>query len=111
MKKNRSTTIVLRSHFLAKQCLRHIYRKGFKYKKAGMMLLDLQPEDVKQNDLFQQDTLKSETLMKTVDEINQLMGRDTVFYCAQGINKPWLIRSDYRSPRYTTRWNELLQVR
>lgn len=92
----------------AKNCLHRIFRKGYRYHKAGLMLLNLLPETVIQYDLLAPRThYKSTRLMKMLDSINELYGRNTVFYCAEGIGKPWQLKFSKLSPRYTTRWKEL----
>lgn len=96
----------------AKQCLHKIFRKGYRYQKAGIMLLDLIPEGIQQVDMFSSNkNPKKEKLMSVVDEINLLMGRDTIQFCAEGINKAWKLKCNFRSPRYTTRLDELKQVK
>jgi DNA polymerase V len=89
-------------------CLRKIYRQGYRYHKAGIMLLDLLPESHEQQHLFYDvDYKKSDKLMITLDLLNERMGKNTVFLAAQGIKRGWQMRCDNRSPRYTTNWNEL----
>jgi DNA polymerase V len=46
-----------------------------------------------------------------VDSINQEWGRNTVLFAAAGLSKEWKMRQARRSPRYTTRWDELLVVK
>jgi hypothetical protein len=48
--------------------------------------------------------------MRAVDEINALLGRDTVRYAAAGFRQGWQARCGRRSPRYTTCWRELLTI-
>ena len=50
-------------------------------------------------------------LMKALDRLNARLGAGTVRYAAEGIRKPWAARFDRRSPRYTTRWEEIPRVR
>ncbi|MFH0911966.1 MAG: DUF4113 domain-containing protein, partial [Planctomycetota bacterium] len=50
---------------------------------------------------------RGEALMRTLDGINLTMGRDTLYFAAQGMERPWKLRAAFRSPRYTTRWDEL----
>lgn len=50
------------------------------------------------------------TLMASLDSINQRFGRRTVSFAAGGTRKVWALRSDQRSARFTTRWNELFRV-
>jgi DNA polymerase V len=96
----------------AKRCLQRIYKPGLRYQKTGIMLMDVTEESVTQTDLFASTAHdKSDKLMQTVDTINNLFGRDTVHFAAQGIQRPWHMRSDHRSPRYTTCWDELPRVK
>jgi len=96
----------------AKKCLRSIYKFGLQYKKTGIVLLDLSPKQYQQQDFFSaQVAEENDLLMQTVDSINRKLGKNTVFYCAEGTTRPWQMRSDLRTPRYTTRWGELLEVK
>ncbi len=95
----------------AKFCLNRIYRPGYRYKKTGIMLLDLIPAALEQKHLFaDSDPRTSDHLMDLVDRINRDHGPDTVFFGAQGVNREWKMRCGSRSPRYTTQWDELLRV-
>jgi DNA polymerase V len=94
-----------------KQLLNLIYKKGYRYHKCGIMLLDLVPEDYSQDHLFvKQDSSRADQLMEVLDRINHSMGPGTVFHAAQGIKRDWRMRCDNRSPRYTTKWEELASV-
>jgi len=85
-----------------------IYRDGYRYKKAGVMLTALVPASQVQGDLFdQQDRERSRTLMRVLDRLNDHMGAGTLRYAAEGITKRWQARFERRSPAYTTRWEEL----
>lgn len=96
---------------IAKKCVRHLYKKGYQYHKAGIMLVDISSEKQRQLDMLMPVIHeKSEKLMQVVDKINAGLGRDTIFFAAEGIEKKWVIKCDRRSPRYTTRWHELPQV-
>jgi len=98
---------------LAKAALKKIFRTGYHYHKVGVILLELIPDTIKQMDLFlpEQVGLKSDKLMATIDHINTLMGRHSLQFCAEGIQKKWRMKCDLRSPRYTTRKNELKIVK
>jgi DNA polymerase V len=96
---------------IAKKCLRHIYKLNYQYHKAGIMLLNISPQSIEQYDLLLLSNIKkTKRLTQTVDSINEKFGKNTLFYCAEGIKRVWKIKSDYRSPRYTTQWNELPKV-
>ncbi len=67
-----------------------------------------------QFDLFGEVSLeqyyKQARLMHAIDVINRVWGQDTIFFGAQGLVRIWQMRQERRSPRYTTRWQELLEV-
>jgi DNA polymerase V len=89
-----------------------IFRPGLLFKKAGVLLLELQPETIVQGHLFEQrNTERSKLLMQTLDNLNRQFGARTVQYAAAGLKKGWGMKQEQRSPRWTTRWNELLVVR
>lgn len=86
-----------------------IFRPGFRYKKTGIMLTLLSDKAARQTTLFDDPTarMKSERLMVAMDAINREFGRGTVRSGASGVEQRWAMRSENRSPRYTTRWDEL----
>ena len=95
----------------AKFCLNKIYRQGYRYKKTGIMLLDLISASLEQKQLFNNvNHLSSDRMMDIVDLINNDHGPYTLFFGAQGVFREWKMRCGSRSPRYTTQWNELLTV-
>lgn len=92
--------------------LKAIYRPGFRYKKAGIMLTEIAPEGAAQADLFAPEPdPRRARLMETVDRINRIQGRDTIHLAAQGLSESWKMRASGRSPRFTTCWHELPFVR
>lgn len=86
-----------------------IFRPGFRYKKAGVMLTLLSDKGARQATLFDDPVAreKSEKLMEAMDAINREFGRGTLRSGASGIVQRWAMRAENRSPRYTTRWDEL----
>jgi len=90
------------------QGIRTIYRDGYLYKKAGVMLTGLVPASQTQADLFDdRDRGKSKQLMSALDSINDRWGADTLHYASSGISKPWKTQFHRRSPAYTTDWDAL----
>lgn len=97
----------------AHEGLEGIYRKGYLYKKAGIIFKHLNPENQIQADLFNyKDFKRSKKLMQTLDKINKKMGSDTLKYAATGLskNQRWKTVFKRRSPSYTTNWDQLLKV-
>lgn len=87
--------------------LRAIYRPGFSYAKAGVMLLDLQSDRVQQGELdWQDDSAKDRgRLMSSLDDLNQRFGRGTVQLASaglQGERRVWSMKQKRRTPAYTT---------
>jgi DNA polymerase V len=88
----------------AQRGLAAIYRPGFRYKKAGVVFLDLIPAAQAQGGLFDApDDAASKARMRAVDALNRRYGRDTVTFAASGRRRGWRLRSAFLSPRYTTR--------
>lgn len=89
-----------------------MWKDGFRYKKSGVILLDIRPGDHVQPVFWDHPNRAGECrLMETIDRINQLHGPRTIQYAAAGVNPGWTLRARFRSPRYTTRINELPVVR
>ncbi len=89
-----------------------IYKPGYLFKKVGIMMFGLIPEDQVQKSLFDtKDRTKHKELLNTVDKLNKLLGRDAVRMAAQGFERRYKLRADYLSKRYTTNINEILKVK
>ena len=84
-----------------------IYRSGFKYAKAGVMVLDLQPDTVQQQELDLEDDGEADTtrLMSALDTINQRYGKGTMKIASAGLagnRRAWTMKQERRTPGYTT---------
>lgn len=89
-----------------------VYRKGKLYKKAGVMLSGLVPDDSIQGNMFFSETKNgSRKLMDMVDNVNFSMRDDVLKFASSGTSRDWKMRQELRSKRCTTRWGELLDVR
>jgi len=89
--------------------LEKIYKDGYGYKKAGVMLDEICPDNARQLNLFSKtpDLKRQVDIMKAFDQINLVWGRDTIKYVSSGIKRPWSMKRAMISPRYTTNWDEL----
>ncbi|HIF6375544.1 TPA: Y-family DNA polymerase [Klebsiella pneumoniae] len=94
-------------------CLDAIWRDGHRYQKAGVMLGDFYSQGVAQLNLFDDNAPRknSEKLMEVLDHLNAKDGRGTLYFAGQGIQTAWQMKRDMLSPRYTTRYCDLLIVR
>jgi len=95
----------------ATMALARLWRSGVRFKKAGVILLDLVDQSSVQGDLWTSpDTPRNTRLMQAMDKLNALYGRDTVTLASSGRKVRWSLRAEKRSARYTTNWDELLRV-
>jgi DNA polymerase V len=84
--------------------LKKIYRPNFLYKKAGVMMMDICPENAVQGSLFDKvDRKKHKSLMNVLDSVNDRYGRNTLKFGSMGDGKAWKIKQERLSPCYTTR--------
>lgn len=90
--------------------LKRIYRPGFTYQKAGVMLMDLNPAGQTQGVLFEVSSPARPALMEVIDKANGRWGRGTLKLAAEGMIKPWQMKREHKSPAYTTRWEDLPKV-
>jgi DNA polymerase V len=103
------------THELIKPALElteRIYKQGTFYKKAGVMLSGLVPDQSIQANLFLSEPKNSSRkLMGIVDNVNFSMRDDVLKFASSGTSRDWKMRQELRSKRYTTRWNELMDVK
>ena len=95
------------------QALRSVYQKGYSYQKAAVSFGKVQPKEGRQISLFAPSGAeeKSQKMMKALDAANSKWGRGTIFLAAEGIEKPWQMKAEHKSPAYTSNWNELPVVK
>ena len=88
--------------------LARIWRTGFRYQKAGVMLSEIVSSSAIQGDLFaDREDKRSKVVMGVLDGINGKLGRGTVHSAREGFTQPWRMKQEHKSPSYTTRWDEL----
>ena len=89
-----------------------IYEEGRLYKKAGVMLSGIIQDTSVQGDFFiHRSENNSRMLMSMMDNINFSMRDDILKFAASGTKRNWKMRQEFRSPRYTSRWDELCEVK
>src|SRR5579871_4873217 len=88
-----------------------IFEKGREYKKAGVMLSGIVPDESIQGSFFSGESKGTNRfLMSALDNVNFSMRDDVVKFCSSGVNKNWKMRQEHRSERHSTRWDELREV-
>ncbi len=91
--------------------LQKIFKEGYAYKKAGVIVMDFTPENVTQTTLYESTNPKHKQLMEMVDKINDSIGRKKVKLASQDVDRTWKMNQEKLSPRYTTRLDEIFQVK
>jgi DNA polymerase V len=96
----------------ALQLTERLFEKGRIYKKAGVILSGIVPDNSIQASLFKPPASeKNRMLMSMMDNINFAMRNDVLKFAAAGVERDWKMRQELRSPRYTTRWEELCEIK
>ncbi|KAI9429022.1 DNA-directed DNA polymerase [Russula earlei] len=96
----------------AVKLVEQLFEEGKIYKKAGVMLSGIVPDDSIQGNLFDsKSTNKNRLLMGMIDNINFSMRDDVLKFASTGTKRDWKMRQELRSKRHTTRWEELYEVR
>jgi len=96
------------------RCLKLIFRPGFRYRKAGILITGIVKHGFKQQDLFAPIIPEREDkpLMAALDRINEKWGRNAIQYgITAATERPWSMQQTRKSPAYTTNWHELPVVK
>ena len=91
--------------------LKHIYREGLAYKRAGVMLLDLVEAGRAPISLFDTQDPRDDKLIEAFDAINDRLGPGAIQFGPAAQAAAWRSSSAFRSPFYTTRWEDIPKVK
>ncbi|MDY0200707.1 MAG: Y-family DNA polymerase [Bacteroidales bacterium] len=92
--------------------LKKIFIPALLYKKAGVIVSEICPENAIQQNLFEYyDNNKLNSVSKVTDFLNTKYGKSTVTLAVQGNSRDWKPKQEKVSPAYTTRWDEIIEVR
>ena len=94
----------------AKKALDLIFKEGYQYKKAGVIVGGIAPESEKQFNMFEDEPAQHRKAMNVIDKLNFKYGTKKIKLGSQALDKTWKMRQDLLSPNYTTSWNDLLEV-
>ena len=95
----------------AKYGLQRIYKKDYAYKKGGVIMMGLVPENERQLNMFCDENPKHLSLMKTIDRLNNKLGHRNIRFASQAMGRTWKMRQEKLSPRYTTEINDIIIVK
>lgn len=93
---------------VAEEITEEVFRGGFEYSKAGILLSSLSPKEVSVSEtLFSERSDENEELMRTIDDLDKKFGKNTVFPASLGVNNKWSAKREFPSRPYTTDWESL----
>lgn len=95
----------------AAQALKRIFKEGYAYKKAGVIVQDFTPENTLQTTLFESRNERHVALMKTIDKINVQFGQQKIRLGAQDPKRVWKMKQEKLSPRYTTQLSDIITIK
>lgn len=91
--------------------LQKIFKEGYQYKKAGVIVMDFTPEGTQQMGLFENRNEDHIPLMEAIDKINSSYGQQKVRLAAQDQQRVWKMKQEKLSPRYTTKLSDIIIIR
>ncbi|MDY0090126.1 MAG: Y-family DNA polymerase [Flavobacteriaceae bacterium] len=105
-----STNSTIELSGFAIQALKRIFKDGYAYKKAGVIVQDFTSEDELQTTLFESRNERHIPLMQTIDELNLQFGQQKIRLASQDIKRVWKMKQQKLSPRYTTNINDIITI-
>ena len=91
--------------------LKKIFRQGIDYKKAGVIVMGLNSINSYQYNLFENEDIKHQYLMRTIDFIQKKEGQSKIKLASQDLKKRWKMKQEKLSPSYTCKINEIIKVK
>ncbi|MCO5259163.1 MAG: Y-family DNA polymerase [Crocinitomicaceae bacterium] len=104
-----NSTIEL-AHF-ATLALQQIFKAGYAYKKAGVIVHDFTPDTILQTTLFEKRDERHIPLMHAIDKINFLYGQQRIRLASQDLKRVWKMKQEHLSPNYTTKLNDIIVIK
>ena len=97
--------------FYAQTALKSIFKPGYRYKKAGVVITEIVPEFPQQTNMFDlRQRTKYKNAMIAMDNLNNLYGNHKVRIASQGFGRKWRLKNEKLSPCYTTRFDDILKI-
>ena len=94
----------------ARAGLKKIFKAGYYYKKAGVIVMGITPENERQLSCFEVENQRDGKLLSVMDNINRSIGQDKVKFGCQLLDKTWKMKQENLSPRYTTKLSEIITI-
>jgi DNA polymerase V len=91
--------------------LKAIFREGYHYKKAGVIVMGLTPNNETQLSFFDSSNPKHQPLMSVIDNMNRSFGTNKVKFASQSLGRQWKMKQEKLSPCYTTKIKEIITIK
>lgn len=104
-----NSTITLSN--LAVKMLKDLFEEGASYKKAGVIVSDIIPENQKQLHLFEEENPKHQAIMKVLDDFHKKTGERKIRLGNQDLQRTWKMNQNHLSNKYTTDFKAILEVK
>ncbi len=95
----------------ANLALQRIFKSGYAYKKAGVIVQDFTPETNTQLNVFENSNQKHVPLMQAIDKLNAMYGQQKIKLGSQDTKLVWKMKQEKLSPRYTTKLSDIITVK
>ena len=95
----------------AVQGLKKIYKKDVEYKKGGVIVMGIVPNNKTQLNIFEKENPKYQILMKTLDFITKKEGPNKIKLASQDLKRVWKMKQTKLSSRYTTELKEIIALK
>jgi len=90
--------------------LKALFKEGYHYKKAGVIVMGICPEEAQQTNLFEAPNPKHKQLMQVMDKINTSLGQKKLKLAVQDMGRTWKMKQEKLSPRYSTKLEEIIII-
>ncbi|MCD0475300.1 Y-family DNA polymerase [Flavobacterium sp. EDS] len=94
----------------AQKGLKEIYKTGYSYKRAGVVVMGLTPNDETQLNLFNTSNPKHQPLMSVIDKMNLSFGDNKVKFGVQSLGRQWKMKQDRLSPKFSTKLKDVITI-
>lgn len=88
-----------------------IYKKGYAYKRGGVLVFGIEPIQSKQINLFRNSDPRHHPIMKSIDQMNYLHGYDLVKFGGQDLKRKWKMKRNMLSKKYTSKISDIIKVK
>ena len=91
--------------------LKKIFKPGYQYKKAGVILMGISTDNSTQLSLFESPNPNHRILMRTMDRLNQSIGSTKVMFAGQSLDRKWKMKQERLSPYFTTQIQDVIKIK